>query len=120
MPLHYGRDPWDDRLRKGLRAHFGEPVGGEWRPGDIPLFRWRQGEPSHVGILADYLYGGLSIIHASNLHGVVESNFSGRLRDCVIEVYRPEWGWAAGASIGTGCPAAVQTTLGPKIAGGES
>lgn len=116
MPLHYGREPWDDRLRKGLRAHFGEPVS-DWQAGDVPLFRWREGEPSHVGIFADYLYGGLSIIHASNLHGVVESNFSGRLRECVIEVYRPEWGIkrAMGSAFAPGYSASCQTTPGPKI-----
>jgi cell wall-associated NlpC family hydrolase len=88
----YGREPWDDRLRKGLREHLGDPVTGEWLPGDVPLFRWGKSEPSHVGILADYAYGGLSIIHASNLaRKVVETSLTGRMRDYVIEVYRPEW-----------------------------
>lgn len=93
-PVRYGREPWDDQLRRGLQAHLGPPVAGPWQPGDVPLFRWGKAEPSHVGILADYRYGGLSIIHASNLRNVVETGLSGRLLDCVIEVYRPEWGEA--------------------------
>lgn len=91
MPAHYGTEPWDDRLRNGLQAHFGAPVSDGWRIGDIPLFRWGKGEPSHVGILADHPHGGLSLIHASNRRGVVEIQLSGKLLDCVIEVYRPEW-----------------------------
>lgn len=94
LPRGYGREPWDDQLRKGLRQHFGEPVSGDWMPGDIALFRWGKGEPSHVGIIADHPHGGLSIIHASNLRNVVETSLSGRLLSCVEEVYRPKWGEA--------------------------
>jgi hypothetical protein len=79
-------------LRKGLRAHFGDPVSGEWLQGDIPLFRWGKGEPTHVGIIAEQPQGGVSIIQASNRRGVVETRLCGRLLDCVIEVYRPVWG----------------------------
>ncbi len=87
VPRYYGREPWDDRLRRELRAHFGLPVA-DWCAGDIPLIRWRLGEPSHVGVLADHPYGGLSIIHASNVDGVVETSLRGRIADCVLEVYR--------------------------------
>lgn len=90
-PAKYGREPWDDLLRKGLRAEFGEPVS-DWSPGDIALIRWGKGAPSHLGIIADYLHGGLSIIHAERAHGVHETALSGRIRDCVVEVYRPKWG----------------------------
>ena len=91
MPASYGREPWDDRLRKGLQAHFGDPITSEWRPGDVPLFRWGKGEPTHVGIIANHPHGGVSIIHASTRRGVIETLLAGRLLDCVIEVYRPEW-----------------------------
>ena len=91
VPRGYGREPWDDQLRAGLRRHFGEPVSGDWMPGDIALFRWGKGEPSHVGIIADHPHGGLSIIHASNRPGVVEVSLTGRLLSCVEEVYRPRW-----------------------------
>ena len=91
MPSGYGREPWDDALRRGLQSHFGEPVAGTWLPGDVALFRWGKAEPSHVGILADHPHGGISLIHASNRRGVVEILLAGRLLDSVIDVYRPEW-----------------------------
>lgn len=88
----YGREPWDDQLRKRLQAEFGDPVDGP-RVGDIGLVRWRNGEPSHVGLLADYLYGGLSIIHAMRMHGVVECNLPrSRAGAGLLAVYRPKWG----------------------------
>lgn len=62
------------------------------QPGDIALFRWGKGEPSHVGVIADYLYGGLSIIHASTREGVIETALSGRIREGLIGAYRPNWG----------------------------
>lgn len=92
-PARYGRDPWDDMLRKTLVGHFGSalPPGQPWQQGDVPLFRWGKGEPSHVGIIADHPRGGLSIIHASNLRNVVETALTGRMLASVEEVYRPRW-----------------------------
>ncbi len=87
----YGREPWDDMLRRGLTRHLGEPVT-DMQPGDVVLVRWRRGEPSHVGLLADYVWGGLSIIHASNIDGVIETALSGHVLACVEAVYRPAWG----------------------------
>lgn len=84
----YGREPWEDSLRQGLRDRLGDPVT-DWRAGDIALIRWRKDEPSHVAILADHPNGGLSLIHAHNLHGVVEHALSGPYLGCVEEVYRP-------------------------------
>lgn len=85
----YGREPWDDQLQAGLRAHCGEPVA-EWRAGDVALIRWRNEEPSHVGILADHPKGGLSIIHAHNVRGVIEHRLTGsHVEKCIVEVYRP-------------------------------
>ena len=91
MPVGYGREPWDDRLRNGMRAHFGAPVVDGWLPGDVALFRWGKAEPSHVGIIANHPHGGISLVHASNRRGVVEILLAGRLLDSVIDVYRPEW-----------------------------
>lgn len=85
----YGRDPWDDRLRMRIREEFGAPVAENWRSGDVALIRWRGAEPSHVAILADHPDGGLSMIHAHNLHGVVEHRLSGEYLAAVEEVYRP-------------------------------
>lgn len=92
VPARYGRDPWDDQLRRSLVSHFGQSVSVGIQPGDIGLFRWGRGQPTHVGILANYLYGGLSIIHASNREGVIETALSGRIKNALIEAYRPNWG----------------------------
>lgn len=86
----YGREPWDDQLRSCLRARFGAPVADR-QPGDVALIRWRAAEPSHIGVLARHPLGGLSLIHAHNLHGVVECGLSGPYASAVVEVYRLSW-----------------------------
>ena len=85
----YGREPWEAQLQAGLRARFGAPIESDWQLGDIAVIRWAKAEPSHVGILADHPLGGLSLIHAHNLHGVIEQAIDERLRRCVVEIYRP-------------------------------
>jgi hypothetical protein len=89
----YGREPWDDQLRRCLQAEFGEPASDAPRVGDVALVRWNRGDPSHVGLLADYWAGGLSIIHAQRIDGVIETILPGsRAGAGVLEVYRPDWG----------------------------
>lgn len=93
-PARYGREPWDDMLRRTLHSQFGEPLpdGVEWQAGDVPLFRWGAGQPTHVGVFADHPLGGLSLIHASNHIGkVVEAALSKQQQAGVVEVYRPRW-----------------------------
>lgn len=86
----YGREPWEDRLRQELRARFGEP-DSKARVGNIALIRWNKGEPSHMAVIGDHPDGGLTLIHASNLHGVVECSLRGTYAEAVIETYRPHW-----------------------------
>jgi cell wall-associated NlpC family hydrolase len=87
---YYGREPWDDRLRKACRAHWGEPLPAlEARAGDIVLIRWKKGQPSHMAIVGDHPDGGLTLIHAHNLHGVAECSLVHPFASCVVEVYRP-------------------------------
>lgn len=88
----YGREPWDDRLRAGCRARFGEPVPLErMEIGDIVLIRWAAGEPSHMGIVGDHPDGGFTLIHAHNINGVVECRLSERYLKGVVEVFRPRF-----------------------------
>lgn len=87
----YGREPWEDWLRASCRARWGAPVPDRM-PGDVVLIRWADGEPSHVGVIGDRPGGGLSLIHAHNLTGVVEVSLAGRYLDCVVECYRPKFG----------------------------
>ena len=85
----YGREPWDDRLRAGLRARFGDPLSpGNAEPGDIGVFRYQTREPAHVGVIGGGPHG-LTLIHSHNIAGVVERGLSGPLADSLIEVYRP-------------------------------
>lgn len=88
----YGREPWEDRLRRGCRARWGDPLPREqWQPGDVAIIRWNQGEPSHMAVIGDHPRGGLTLIHAHNLLGVVECSMTGKMAKVVIEAYRPRF-----------------------------
>lgn len=63
----------------------------EMKPGDVLVIRWAT-DPQHLGIVGDYLHGGLSLIHAfSNPDGrgsVMEHHLGdAHLRRC-IAAYR--------------------------------
>jgi cell wall-associated NlpC family hydrolase len=86
----YGREPWEDRIRKGCRERWGDPLDpSEAKPGDIAVIQWDQSEPSHMAIIGDHPQGGLTLIHAHNLKGVVEHSLAGNFVAVVMEVYRP-------------------------------
>lgn len=86
----YGREPWEDRLRKGCRARWGTPFPpSEARPGDIALIAWRKNAPSHMAIIGNHPDGGLTLIHAHNLNGVTEMSLAPPYDKVVVEVYRP-------------------------------
>lgn len=89
-PRAYGRDPEQDRLREHLIAHFGTSLPlTQAQPGDIALMAWGP-QPQHVAIVADYLHGGLSLIHADAQVGkVVEHGLAAPWPDRIVEVYRP-------------------------------
>jgi hypothetical protein len=74
-----------------MRRQLGEPIldKADAEPGDVALVRWYAKEPSHVAIIADYIHGGLSLIHCENLHGCVEHGMDDYYASCVMEVYRP-------------------------------
>jgi cell wall-associated NlpC family hydrolase len=86
----YGREPLGGGLRAMMVANLGEPVPKEsMQPGDMVLMRFR-GEPTHVGLLGDYLYGGLSLIHTfAQIRKVVEHRLDDEWNDYVLEVFRP-------------------------------
>jgi cell wall-associated NlpC family hydrolase len=88
----YGREPWNDGLREALKDHFGEPITGfeNFKVGDIALLKWEQNsEPAHVGIIADYKFGGLSLIHSYSLVAVTEHRIDNKWKQAIVEVYRP-------------------------------
>lgn len=86
----YGREPLNQGLRGMLVENFGEPVPkDEMRSGDVVLMRFR-GEPSHVGIVGDYPYGGVSLIHAfAQVKKVVEHRIDDEWLGNIVEVFRP-------------------------------
>lgn len=87
----YGREPWNDGLQRELEEHFGAPVEG-MQPGDVVLIKWPEAPgPSHVGIIADYCHGGLSIVHAHNDFGVAEHRLDDKWLGMIVAAYRP-WG----------------------------
>lgn len=86
----YGREPWKDGLRRELFEQMGEPVVGDWMPGDVALMKFDQHpEPGHVGLIADHPMGGLSLIHSYSLVSVCEQSLSGKWLKRIVEVYRP-------------------------------
>lgn len=88
----YGRTPFNNSLQFYLAQRFGAPVlEAQWQPGDIAVFKSLGGEPRHVGILADYRYGGFSLVHAHVQHNVAEHALNDTWRRLLVEVYSP---WA--------------------------
>lgn len=85
----YGRQPTDQGLRAYLVRNFGEPVAkADMQPGDVVLMRFR-GEPSHVALIGDYLYGGLSLIHSyARVKRCVEHRIDAEWNDRIVEVFR--------------------------------
>lgn len=61
------------------------------QPGDVAVFRIEH-EPQHLGIVADYVHGGLSVIHALDQRGhkrgrVVEHRIDDEWRSRIVAAY---------------------------------
>lgn len=86
----YGRVAYRGSLEAVLEDNFGSILPKkEMRVGDVALMRFK-GEPSHVGIIGDYLYGGFSLIHAFvQNREVVEGRLSEDWLTSIVGVYRP-------------------------------
>ena len=66
----YSRIPDGKALMHHLHAHMDAVDQRDMQPGDVicvAFDKW----PQHVGILGNYIHGGLSIIHADNQRGQV-------------------------------------------------
>lgn len=59
----YGRVPNGDTMRQVLREHCIELPANALAPGLVVLMRF-DADPQHMGIVADYVHGGFSIVHA--------------------------------------------------------
>ena len=84
----YSRQPSHGQLRRICDAFMREIEIDDAQPGDVALMRFRA-EPMHMGILADYRHGGMSIVHAlASVGAVCEHRMSALWRDRVVAVYR--------------------------------
>lgn len=85
----YGREPFKDGLRETIMANLGAPVPAPYRAGDVVLMAF-DGEPRHVGLLADYPHGGLMLIHTySRVRKVVAHRLDSFWDARITEVFRP-------------------------------
>jgi NlpC/P60 family putative phage cell wall peptidase len=83
----YGKQP-SGELKEAMDAHAIPITKQEARPGDVALMVFG-GDPTHVAILANYVYGGLSIIHSYLLaRKVVESNLDKDFESKIMAYYR--------------------------------
>lgn len=88
----YGREPWQDNLQARLQKRFGSPIlEQQWQAGDIAVFKAPNRGPCHIGFLADYKYGGFSLLHSHAQHNTIEHALDDRWRRMLVEVYSP---WA--------------------------
>lgn len=85
----YGREPHKDGLRQYVQKNLGMPINKPYLPGDIVLMKFNN-DPHHIGVLADYNFGGLSLIHSYGEVGqVVEHRLDSIWENRIIEAYRP-------------------------------
>lgn len=92
----YSRNPHGGQLEKHLRAEFGAPVHkADMAAGDIVAMAYKR-VIRHVGIIAGYRDGGLSLIHTDQSVGrVTEHRIDAAWLDRIKAVYRPTYGEAA-------------------------
>lgn len=89
---YYGRAARPQDLRAAIEANLGKPITGAWQPGDIAIVALPS-QPNHLALIADYLHGGLSLIHcygAPGIKRVVEHGINAEWRQQIDSVYRVE------------------------------
>jgi NlpC/P60 family putative phage cell wall peptidase len=77
----------EEALWAAARLHLVARAGGEAAPGDVLLFRMREGSVAkHLGILTD---GGAEprFVHAYSGHGVVENSLSAPWRRRIVAAF---------------------------------
>lgn len=86
----YGRLPVPAEMRAALDAHLQRILVDEMRAGDVAWIRFER-EPQHLAIVGDYVFGGLSLIHAYNGNGpgrVVEHRMDEHWRARIVAAWR--------------------------------
>jgi NlpC/P60 family putative phage cell wall peptidase len=64
----YARQPDGRSLLALCDQHMRRVDQADMGPGDVLVLRWDH-DPQHMGIVGDYLHGGLSLIHALGVPG---------------------------------------------------
>ncbi len=83
----YGRQP-DGTLQALCDATMHSIPAGAYTVGDVLLISFER-EPQHLGIVADYVHGGHSIIHAMSRTGrVAEHRLAPEWQRRVVAAYR--------------------------------
>lgn len=88
----YTREPYKDGLQKVTEENLGEKIqvnsANDLKPCDILLLKFTN-EPHHVAVVADYLHGGLSLIHSYGEVGrVVEHRLDEKWFNRIKYAYR--------------------------------
>lgn len=68
---NYGRLPVPDEMRRILDANLIRVARAGMQPGDVAWIKFER-EPQHFGVVGNYRYGGLSLIHAYNGVGLAQ------------------------------------------------
>lgn len=86
--LGYGREPHGATLEKVCAMYLNRIDESIAMPGDVVLMQYH-GEARHMGILGDYVHGGLSLIHSYlPARKVIETRLDDRLRAHVVSWHR--------------------------------
>lgn len=88
--LAYGRQPDGVQLRLACDTFMTPIARDAMQPGDVILIRWDQ-DPQHLAILADYVHGGLSLIHSlatpDGRGKVLEQRLSAEMMERFVAAY---------------------------------
>ena len=87
----YARSP-DGKSLVGQAGHFMTRIEPHaMRAGDAIVIRWAR-DPQHVGLLGDYVHGGLSLIHAyGEVDGggrVIETHYAATFQHKFVAAFR--------------------------------
>ena len=82
---NYSREPNTAELLTKMEATMQRVT--DMQVGDIALLHI-SGNPQHLGIITDYIWGGFGILHALNGHGVVEHALNDGWKKRIYRLYR--------------------------------
>lgn len=84
----YDRQPDGATLEREMNAHFDVISVDDLRPGDVLLMRIAT-HPQHLGIVTDYVGGGLAMVHSyAQARRCVEHLLTDEWRRRIVRAYR--------------------------------